>query len=56
MFADDVLLLCSSIVKLQLMVDICVLFGIAMGLTFNLLKSSCLAIYPDKIHLPSSII
>ena len=54
MYADDILLLCSSITKLQLMVDICVSFGIEMGVTFSLLKLNCLAIYPGKINFPSS--
>ena len=44
MYADDVLQLCSSITKLQLMVDICVSLGIEIGVTFNLLKSTSLAI------------
>ena len=57
MCADDILLLCSSsITKLQLMVDICVSFGIEMGVTFSLLKSNCLAINAGKIHFPSSSI
>ena len=56
MYANDILLMCSSITKLQLMVDICVSFGIEMGVTFSLLKSNCLAIYPGKIHFPSSSI
>ena len=30
MYADDILLLCSSITKFQLMVGICVSFGIEM--------------------------
>ena len=38
MYADDILLLCSSITKLQLTVDICVSFGIEMGITFSLLN------------------
>ena len=54
MYADDMLLLRSSITKLQLMIDICVSFGIEMAVTFSLLKSTCLAIYPGKIHLSSS--
>ena len=53
MYANDILLLCSSITKLQLMENICVLFGIEMGVTFSLLKSNCIAIYPGKIHFPS---
>ena len=56
MYANDILLLCSSVTKLQLMVNICVSFGIEMGVTFSLLKPNCLAIYPGKIHLPSSSI
>ena len=38
------------------MVDISESFGIKMGVTFSLLKSNCLAIYPGKIHFPSSSI
>ena len=58
MYADNILLLllCSFITKLQLMIDICVLFGIEMGVIFSLLKSNCLAICPGKIHLSSSSI
>ena len=56
MYADDILLLCSSITKLQLVVYICVSFGNEMGVTFSLLKSNCLAIYPGKMHFPSSSI
>ena len=52
MYADDIILFSSFITKLQLMVDICVSFGIEMGVTFSLLKSNCLAKYPGKIHLP----
>ena len=54
MYADDILPLYSSITKLQLMVDICVSFGIKMGVSFSILKSSCLILYPGKIYLPSS--
>ena len=36
------------------MVDICISFDLEMGVIFCLLKSYCLAIYPDIIHLPSS--
>ena len=56
MYLDDIFLLCSSITKLQLMVDICLSFCIEMCATFTLLKSNCLAIYPGKIHLPLSSI
>ena len=38
------------------MVDICVSFSIEMVVTFSLLKSNCLAIYPGKIYCPSSSI
>ena len=31
-------------------------FGIKIGVSFSLLKSHCLAIYPGKIHFPSSSI
>ena len=40
MYADDILLLCSSVNKLQLMVNISVSFGIEIGVTFSLLNSS----------------
>ena len=53
MYAHDILLLCSSITKFQLMVNICATFGIEVGVTFSLLKSNCLAKYPGKIQLPS---
>ena len=56
LYADNILLLCSSITKLQLMVDIYVSFDIEMGVTFSLLKSNCFAIYPGKIHFPLSSI
>ena len=56
MYANDILLFCSSITKLQLIVDICVSFGCEMGVTFSLLKSNCLATYFSKIHLSSSSI
>ena len=56
MYANDILLLCSSITKLQLILDICISFGIEMGVTSSLLKSNCLEIYSAKIHLPSSSI
>ena len=56
MYANNMLLLCSSITKLQLMIDFCVSFGIEMSVTFSLLKSNCLAIYPGKIYFPSSSI
>ena len=48
------LLLCNPTNKLQPMVDICISFDLEMGVLFCLLKSNCLAIYPDIIHLPSS--
>ena len=35
------------------MVGISVSFGIEMCVSFSLLKSNCLAIYPGKIHFPS---
>ena len=53
MYTDDILLLCSSIEKLQLMVDIIVSFDTEIGVIFSLLKLNCLAIYLGKIHLPS---
>ena len=42
--ANDMLLLCSSVVKLQLIVDICASFFIKMDASLSLLKSSFLAI------------
>ena len=56
MYADDILISCSFIAKLQLIGDNCVSFGIEMCVTLSLIKSNCLAIYPGKIHLPSSSI
>ena len=46
MYADDLLLMSSSILCLQLMINICLHFGIKMGITFGHAKSKCLAIYP----------
>ena len=55
-YADEILLLCSSITELQLMVDICLSFGIDMDVKFSVLKSNFLAICPGKIHLLLSCI
>jgi hypothetical protein len=55
MYADDLLLMSSSILCLQIMVDICVQFGIKMGITFSHAKSKCLAIYPyNSYRVPVS--
>ena len=53
-YADDILLIFSSIRKLQSMVDICTNFGFVNGMFFGPSKSHCLAIYPGKIHIPCS--
>ena len=53
MQADD-LLLSSSIVNLQCMINICTEYGLIMGITFGHVKSNCLAIYPHSNHLPVS--
>ena len=54
LYADDILLISSSIRKLQSMVDICTNFGFVNGISFGPSKSHCLAIYPGKIHIPCS--
>ena len=47
MYADDLLLLSSSVKELQCMMDICSEISSELGITFNANKSSCMII--DKI-------
>src|SRR6267154_1127406 len=47
MYADDLLLLSSSIYDLQSMLDNCHIIGNFLGIKFNPTKSSCIAIGPN---------
>ena len=47
MYADDLLLLSSSITELQKMLDICSFTGKQLGIEFNPSKSKCLVIGPN---------
>ena len=52
MYADDLLLMSGSIVNLQCMINICTEYGLIRSITFDHVKSNCLAIYPHSSHLP----
>jgi hypothetical protein len=56
MYADDILLLSSSVQCLQRMLDLCAKFCFDLGVTFGSSKSYCLAMYPDKLKFPVSSI
>lgn len=49
LFADDILLLSSSFMELQRMIDLCVESGDEIGLKFNAAKSHCMIIGPHKV-------
>jgi len=49
-YADDLLLLSSSIYDLQSMLDNCHIIGNLLGIKFNPTKSSCIAIGPNCFH------
>jgi len=51
-YADDILLMSASVMQLQNMLDICVLFGDAHNVSFNCMKSFCVKIGP-KWSVPS---
>src|SRR3989442_140361 len=55
MYADDLILLSSSIYELQTMLDICDKIGNELGIKFNPVKSNCMAIghncYYDLAYL-----
>ena len=48
MYADDILLLSSSCIELQKMLDTCANIGSNLGIKFNEKKSMCLIIGPNK--------
>jgi hypothetical protein len=50
MYADDLLLMSSSILCLQSMINVCLQFGVKMGITFGHAKSKGLAIYPGCVN------
>ena len=43
MYADDIMLMSTSIIKLQEMLHVCIAFGLEMGFKFNVKKSVCIA-------------
>ena len=54
LYADGLLLMSSSIVNLQYMIDICTEYGLIMRITFGHVKSNCFAIYPHSSRLTVS--
>jgi hypothetical protein len=56
-YADDIVLLSGSLQNLQHMIDICVNFGTKYGISFNPLKSQCMAFHPSKCnYVPSAVL
>ena len=45
---DDIVLLCGSMVGLHCMIDLCVEYSNVFGITFDPLKSDCMAFHPTK--------
>jgi hypothetical protein len=55
MYADDLLLISSSVIDLQRMLNICGLVGDELGIKFNGSKSNSIAIGPKKVHNLASL-
>ncbi len=55
MYADDLILLSSSVMDLQNMLLICDSVGKELGMEFNASKSKCLLIGPNPLLLPSPL-
>jgi exonuclease III len=55
MYADDLLLVSSSVIELQLMLNITGDIGSSIGLVFNCAKSNCLSIGRTKIGMLASL-
>jgi hypothetical protein len=55
MYADDLLLLSSSVVELQCMLDTCSEVGSQLSILFNNSKSKCLAIGPNNVDNLASL-
>ena len=50
-YADDICLLAPSTIGLQQMLDVCLNFSICNDITFNPVKSVCIAFQPKKNKL-----
>lgn len=55
MYADDLLLISSSIFELQCMLNVCGDLGHRLGIIFNGSKSSCLMIGPSTLYQPGNM-
>lgn len=55
MYADDLLIISSSVKELQKMLNICGSIGNNLGIIFNGNKSSCLMVGPQKIQTPTEM-
>jgi hypothetical protein len=56
-YADDIVLLSGSMSNLQYMIDICVNFGRLHGISYNPLKSQCMALHPSqRNYVPPSVL
>lgn len=53
MYADDIILISSSVIELQLMLDLTSEVGNDIGINFNSAKSMCIVIGPGKLQLPA---
>ena len=56
MYADDLLLISSSVIDLQRMLNICGMIGDGLEIKFNGSKSKCIVIGPKKVHNLASFI
>ena len=56
MCAGYLLLMSSSIVNLQCMINICTEHGLLMDITFGHVQSNYIAIYPHSVNLPVSLL
>ena len=49
-YADDIILVSSSLIALQHMINLCVTFGKCFGIKFNPIKSQCMAFHPTIVN------
>src|SRR6267154_5521977 len=56
MYADDLILLSSSIIELQNMLVICDSVALELGINFNAVKSKCINIGPDLSISPTNLL
>ena len=54
-YADDIILLSSSVMELQNMLDVCTNVGVQLGIAFNPVKSKCICIGPNRHLIPSDM-